>query len=861
MKLHKFVSVCLLSLLLSGSIGNFIPRIKGTSPSTVKYAVIMENDSEWKVFHTPDIFLWSLQPVDFYNVSDVTYDDLFSAPNTPKYSMIYLQRGAPTATWKQISDWVLWSHRNGSSVFMHYDVWYTCSDYRDEWFGSQNGASACFPEGTWVNISSYFVDDANFQLKRSTSLTYYTVSDLPADLGILACLNTTDQVVAVYRNETATKGRFVFWGDYQSINYPISYKGGVFVEGGNSYYIGDAKQYIASLYWCANAPVVHAIDTRTNRGDDHWAATPSWEDRNATIYQNWLLYAKSYGFPFTNVQVVRRHNCTVNTHNEVQAGHDSNYLFANETSSGEFPATGRPVSEPPDHPAWWAYWTLYDWNEGWVEMDTHGWTHWGNCSAWDSSGNKISSDTVNEFDDMYDYDGGRGDNDHNILDHLNMSVQETCYFAQNYRGFNLQPSDIKCFTICGTSKWGNKSAVACDALGIDYIVVYGTQHGYLYPNGTFANWGATYVDLEGQVDAFTIGGAKIGTNYDEVMFWDSGIRDFYYCSDAYQHPASLNWTSPSGDPNRHDSDAFGYLEARGDSMGRKSWSRTLFQRDLGSYLKGYHDETDWISYSMTWDGTTIGITDSAPMDYIVKLPFGMYVLSVIMNGQGWYVFSDTEVYVPASATSVSITTSNSKVEIPHVQTVRRANINVTASSYANKKLSVTVNGIKNLYSEIEVYCGSVGEPTTVSGATSWSYDTSTNILTMAAIHTGTTTITISWGTEPVTATVDISMDTLSLKSKGKWITAHIELPEGYDVSDIDISTVRLNGEIQAESHPTKIGDYDADGVPDLMVKFDRQDAIALLCVGEATLTITGKFDETPFEGTDTIRVTNNKHTK
>jgi hypothetical protein len=108
--------------------------------------------------------------------------------------------------------------------------------------------------------------------------------------------------------------------------------------------------------------------------------------------------------------------------------------------------------------------------------------------------------------------------------------------------------------------------------------------------------------------------------------------------------------------------------------------------------------------------------------------------------------------------------------------------------------------------------------------------------------------------ESVLATIDVDPDTLNLKSRGQWITAYIELPEGYDVSDIDVSTVMLNTEIQAEIHPTEIGDYDTDGIPDLMVKFDRAEVMALLSVGEATLTITGEVDGTPFEGSDTIRV-------
>ena len=105
-------------------------------------------------------------------------------------------------------------------------------------------------------------------------------------------------------------------------------------------------------------------------------------------------------------------------------------------------------------------------------------------------------------------------------------------------------------------------------------------------------------------------------------------------------------------------------------------------------------------------------------------------------------------------------------------------------------------------------------------------------------------------------TIDIDPDTLNLKSKGKWITCYIELPDGYDVTKINISTILLNDTTPAEGHPTDIGDYDNDDVPDLMVKFDRQDVIAILEPGDnVEIKITGELnDGTHFEGIDYIRV-------
>lgn len=112
----------------------------------------------------------------------------------------------------------------------------------------------------------------------------------------------------------------------------------------------------------------------------------------------------------------------------------------------------------------------------------------------------------------------------------------------------------------------------------------------------------------------------------------------------------------------------------------------------------------------------------------------------------------------------------------------------------------------------------------------------------------------------IPAIIDIDPDTLSLKSQGKWITAYIEIP-GYDVRRINISTVVLNGIVWAEND-TKYGfvrypeiiDRDGDGLPELIVKFDRSAVQAIVVPGNVTLTLTGKIDNLTFEGNDTVRV-------
>jgi len=111
----------------------------------------------------------------------------------------------------------------------------------------------------------------------------------------------------------------------------------------------------------------------------------------------------------------------------------------------------------------------------------------------------------------------------------------------------------------------------------------------------------------------------------------------------------------------------------------------------------------------------------------------------------------------------------------------------------------------------------------------------------------------------VSATIEFYPKTLNLQSKEKWFTTYIELPEGYNVSDIRTETIMLNGSIPI-SIAVEIGDYDNDTIPDLMINFNR----TLVCeyilsqdkkFGNVTLTVSGElYDGTKFKGSSIILV-------
>jgi len=121
---------------------------------------------------------------------------------------------------------------------------------------------------------------------------------------------------------------------------------------------------------------------------------------------------------------------------------------------------------------------------------------------------------------------------------------------------------------------------------------------------------------------------------------------------------------------------------------------------------------------------------------------------------------------------------------------------------------------------------------------------------------------------PIPVTVDVDPKTMNLGAEGKWITAYIELPESYNVSDINASSILLNDTIPVDlSAPIAVGDYDENGVLDLMVKFDRASVISYLLANVnrtrlfkerfmiIALTVTGKLnDGTPVKGSDIITI-------
>lgn len=108
----------------------------------------------------------------------------------------------------------------------------------------------------------------------------------------------------------------------------------------------------------------------------------------------------------------------------------------------------------------------------------------------------------------------------------------------------------------------------------------------------------------------------------------------------------------------------------------------------------------------------------------------------------------------------------------------------------------------------------------------------------------------------IQATVDIKPDILDLDSPPAWVTAYITLPSGYNVSDINASSILLDNVIPAVTSwvegDTFIANF--DGVTTRNYIETKLYHLNIVTPTSVTLTITGQVDKVKFEASDVIAV-------
>lgn len=122
-------------------------------------------------------------------------------------------------------------------------------------------------------------------------------------------------------------------------------------------------------------------------------------------------------------------------------------------------------------------------------------------------------------------------------------------------------------------------------------------------------------------------------------------------------------------------------------------------------------------------------------------------------------------------------------------------------------------------------------------------------------------------TEVINVKVSFNPHVLNLKSRGKWLKCVIEIPKSYDMSDLDLSTIRLNDTVGIDFNaPITIINRGCEDKSQVMVRFNRAEVIELIknslkeaqdtkesrgkiTIGYVTLTVTGKLSSIiSFEG-------------
>jgi len=89
--------------------------------------------------------------------------------------------------------------------------------------------------------------------------------------------------------------------------------------------------------------------------------------------------------------------------------------------------------------------------------------------------------------------------------------------------------------------------------------------------------------------------------------------------------------------------------------------------------------------------------------------------------------------------------------------------NITSVSYGSNKLTLIITSLSGMTTTSKVYCGSKGEPVTVSGATTWSYSNATKVCTISGV--GTYQINVFWQPSGV-YTTEVIVGTVVVVSTG-----------------------------------------------------------------------------------------------
>lgn len=136
------------------------------------------------------------------------------------------------------------------------------------------------------------------------------------------------------------------------------------------------------------------------------------------------------------------------------------------------------------------------------------------------------------------------------------------------------------------------------------------------------------------------------------------------------------------------------------------------------------------------------------------LPLFILFLLVVPSTSAHNISVPTNVYfgLPAYGTYINFSTQQTFGDIYRESNYwyydttgfQTQDANMTITRLEDQRITFTLEHTGPYISTTKVYVGSRGAPTTVDGANSWSYDTTTYILTISAVHFSEANINIEW---------------------------------------------------------------------------------------------------------------------
>lgn len=231
-------------------------------------------------------------------------------------------------------------------------------------------------------------------------------------------------------------------------------------------------------------------------------------------------------------------------------------------------------------------------------------------------------------------------------------------------------------------------------------------------------------------------------------FAEDGKEEIYFDYQYVSERPQLRWLAEGSFANEMTHLGAFYLGEVGNEQikvySTNMTSRVPTIKFVTLYEAALHYGNKWMQISSaTRSSNTVSFTVTAPNTAIGGVGKGMLwiyvgnstqkIASVTVDGEAWYLYDDYTIRIPATDCDVVVTlgTESATPNIDH------SDRQITVTSYSSAKLGFTVKSGVNTRSITKVNATGKGEPSAVYGATSSSYNSTTQIVTITYDHTST----------------------------------------------------------------------------------------------------------------------------